>query len=920
MTSYATLAARSNARQVFWLEISGIPYAFSDGFITEANKATLFTDSYTSTLTFVAALMPLRTVFAKSIELLSGEGQTGGLDVGLMDVQTAAYPDGLITWLFGGDRLTIVRTKLTADVEMHVGGAGHNWTVASSTSFPDSGTVYCELESASYATKTNPTLLNTVTRSKFKSPATAHRDYPGFAVYPDVTDHPTQWHGRIVTLYQNYVDVDGTIAGTAATARAVAYPMRGILRDLSCEENVWTLRCDGIDSLLERKINRAAPHAKASPSVVIPDAGSGTCSVVKVTEELGGNVEMFAPAIAAGTYDLATFLQALNTALETVTSEWGAAAFDGELTILASEREFSLTYRSGANAKSCSVIFTLGQNGVPVVGFFSHYPLWIDLGLILDYDIEFIDVGPRPGDVVANTLYAPVVILRHPFTLDLTRGTVEDLLVTQDAEDSPIASFSTAFGSDWIIIESSAGKQTAEVVSVTAATRTIRIDTGRTGFFHDTFVHTGTAAEPIRIRRLFMSEAGDTLRSVALKLLLSTGVTAYNDATYDTLADGVGIEFPNETINAGVDAGADALIDRPTFDRFFFDIEPLVSASVREFIDAPVSMREWLVKRLRVLGGYLLVDRGQLTIRHGLFAMPHQGTRVVDRTNTVVGPRSVSRPSRSTIGGVVIKHKYSHATEKYMQNSTFLLGRAEAVTIEVGGLSIDYDQALLLATDLLLDYGLENPRYSLSVDRSLADIEAGEIVSFSDEGAGDTTSDSRRYHGLPNMDGTRGHAGTRAIVLSARTDWSKGDTELELMQTRRKVGGFSASAWITSHTTAAGKTTLTCAANVFGSSVDGVDASRFAVGDKVLVLAIGPTTTENGEQAFEINSITGNEVALLTAIDVAGANAHFASGQPLALVHDEYQTGSQTATAKQWCHIGDASGDVGDTLDDAYQW
>src|SRR3990172_5150208 len=105
MATYAALASQANARAVYWLEISGLPYAFGDGLITEANKATLFTDGYTEALTVVGALAnpPVAQTQSRSIELLAGRGQSGGLEVSLVDVETTARPDGFLTWLFGGE-------------------------------------------------------------------------------------------------------------------------------------------------------------------------------------------------------------------------------------------------------------------------------------------------------------------------------------------------------------------------------------------------------------------------------------------------------------------------------------------------------------------------------------------------------------------------------------------------------------------------------------------------------------------------------------------------------------------------------------------------------------------------------------------------------------------------------------------------
>ena len=253
---------------------------------------------------------------------------------------------------------------------------------------------------------------------------------------------------------------------------------------------------------------------------------------------------------------------------------------------------------------------------------------------------------------------------------------------------------------------------------------------------------------------------------------------------------------------------------------------------------------------------------------------------------------------------------------------TYVLGHKADQDLQIlehtdAGIITDAERLLRLSQNVLVEYAKEGWRYTLDVDRALLDVEPGMVVAVSDTGALDSTSFAGR--GFPNPDGTRGLTEVRMLVLDAETEWGDGiTTRLSLLHSKTKRGGYSASAWIVSH--AGAPSVLTCSANVFSPTEDGADASRFAVGDRVRVLAVNPLTTENGEQAFYITAINGNAITLSGAIDTAGANAHFATGEPLVLTHNKYETASQTATAQTWAHIGDSSGDIDDGGDSCFEW
>ena len=145
-----------------------------------------------------------------------------------------------MTRLFGSQRSTINRTRLTTSVGKHVGGAGHDWIVTSTAGFAAAPIdLYCGLETVRATTAHVATEFNDVTRSRWKSPTIAHRSND-VDVFPEVTDWPTVWRGRIVRLFATFM-TSGELAGGAAAARSSAHQIVGILVSVAWSCDGWTL-------------------------------------------------------------------------------------------------------------------------------------------------------------------------------------------------------------------------------------------------------------------------------------------------------------------------------------------------------------------------------------------------------------------------------------------------------------------------------------------------------------------------------------------------------------------------------------------------------------------------------------------------------------------------------------------------------
>lgn len=946
--TFAQLKAEPEATLVVWLEISGIPYAFSNGAITETNKATLFGDPITPARTFYSGIQDQDLSFSKSIELLSGKGTTGGFSVKLLDFETATHLDGFLTWLFGYARTTIARSRLTADVTKHVGGAGHDWTVEDNTVFGAAGAfsdpLYCGLETVAPASLNADTVtLDDVDRSEYESPCIAHRaDRSG--LYPWVTDHPTQWHGRLVRLFVTYMDGAGDIAsdtGLSINARSSAHQIVGVLRDVSfTSEGVWELRCDGVDTLLNREMMRGAPEADISRRIRVYSATDdvgvlpGTTAPVAVVSQITAAAAFEAFWIELATpdafYTPSEFIDAFNVGARAPTSISGGA-FLGMLTASLEGNDIVFRYETdNATVCWCQLLWQVPINAWREFDNTAFY--WRQLGFPADTrnPIELTNGG---FGAVSTTYMNVIGIDQQGIALDLKSGWEKTILL-QSHPEFTAASWAA---DDWAVVISDEGVTLCRVISISGAdnTVTIKVHLGEPRIRHYMGVD-----KPAKFRKCIYAYPGlanddHRLAHPVLTVLLSTGVGAFNHDSYDCLDEGLGIELPHETPSASGDSYS-SVIDVESFERFFDEAAAYVE-DITDVIYEPTKVLDWLTARLAFLGGYLVVNDGRLAVQRGLTPLWSRTDHTITE-GEMLPTRSLSFGDAAMVEAVKYSHRWDRHGERFMLVEEYVRGDAQSdvadktVAFEDKGIRLREGAGYDMAMEVLSEFLDEGSRYRVQLDRALIDIEPGQVVGFSDEGTGDDTDDSRLYKGLPNPDGTRGFSSGTAkmIVLDASASQEEQTTDATLLLVRRKRSGYSASAWISSWADAGGQTTLTCDTNVFRHADDGPDVGAFSVGDKVRVISINPTQAdggagvdhiENQETGLTIDSINeaADTITLTATLALAWPSPPASASQLMVLVHDEYATANQTTEAKLWCHVGD-SGVIDSTTDEAYEW
>ena len=113
--------------------------------------------------------------------------------------------------------------------------------------------LYRGLETMAYDHTAVGTEFHNVLRAQYGSAALKHRiagtTDPEYEDNPEISDHPQEWAGRIVTLYKAEVTPEGIVG-------AQAIEWRGILQSVACDADqlTYTLQCKSLVSVLDRSI------------------------------------------------------------------------------------------------------------------------------------------------------------------------------------------------------------------------------------------------------------------------------------------------------------------------------------------------------------------------------------------------------------------------------------------------------------------------------------------------------------------------------------------------------------------------------------------------------------------------------------------------------------------------------------------
>lgn len=349
--------------------------------------------------------------------------------------------------------------------------------------------------------------------------------------------------------------------------------------------------------------------------------------------------------------------------------------------------------------------------------------------------------------------------------------------------------------------------------------------------------------------------------TLLLQLMLSSGVSTFNHATYDVYtAAGLGLALPA------------SLIDIESFETLDLPYELLLVE--------PTSLGKLIERIAACAGRYIIFKDGKITLIHPGSDNPNASS-TIDVTEDTKG-RADDRPglaytTEGLINRVVLKYgsagdtplenvkdKGQHEIMVEMSHSISDYGTRRTVEIDGTGI-LDPKSVIEHAIAPMLAY-FSRPlaTFSCTYNAKLAHIAAGDIVTATFNAVPDPT------------DGSRGIVNLGAWVTETRFNWKTGVGELtavlipDLPQSRYAM--FAPSARVDDTQANGGLSgsdkTLTCYAHSYSRSSDtAADASWFVAGDRVHICELSPSDPAAPDQWDRtIDTVAGNAITLTVAL------------------------------------------------------
>lgn len=353
-------------------------------------------------------------------------------------------------------------------------------------------------------------------------------------------------------------------------------------------------------------------------------------------------------------------------------------------------------------------------------------------------------------------------------------------------------------------------------------------------------------SEPPTVAQVWI-ESSLSAADVLLRLMLSTGVSGYNDSTYDVYPYGMGIGLPY------------GMVDVPSFaelDKIPYELVLLEPMPFDKFIEAIGA----------ATNSYIVWRDGKITCSTPVgFVSPYQigVTQLTESNKATAGPRG--EPDRSTVDYVPnalinrMTLEYAFGADKNPQKTITVVADASisdfqqqrSIRIKAPGL-IDGAQWIdTVAAPALAYFSRPMAVISRSIDHSLLHLTPGEAVSITDNGIIDPVT------------GTRGVTNFPAWVLSVDFDWGTAIGKITCAflpgKDWNQAATWSPSAKVASYV--GGTKTITLSANQFSDSSESVDASYFVAGDKIRVVEESPATPAAPDEHYRnVVSVSGNDI------------------------------------------------------------
>ena len=807
-------------------------------------------------------------------------------------------------------------TTLEADLDAN----STSMTVLDTSDFASSGTLYLGRETIAYTGKTATTFTG-LTRGKYAPFAVSGgsnfgRDHSlpssdfDTPYKPQVTDEPRQWVGRTVALYLHRIVggvwdtvaqaeciFAGVITGigdsgdfhTTLTCKLITQRLREcvLLRDqfrgrllegLTVLED-WTVKLRSYDAA--GVIGTATLTFKDSPSGIY-QAATGTYTADDMVSVIS---EFIADTTDAGDLD-----ENWNIVINTDSSN-------------SQEKRTFITHEgmTGTSTSFSSVFVNARIEILQLLGFsINSYDPDFNTGI---GEIRQDDFGSSPTfEIVSDA--SPIKVWAfvngyQTLTIGQTRGTWWN---NRDWLPSSLKS-KTQSGEDWGVLQIGDSLYLAKHDSDTSFSNiTFNISENRNinlASENLPIIREGSGGGHIEVKQVAFI-AGSLLDIVA-RIFASTGVSGYNESTYDDFPAQLGAAIPWDLLGTSFTQSLQNLAQSSNND------------SINLLIHEPYQLEKLLGQELLLRGAWLLWKQG------GLQFVQHPSPRAASVNHTL------TENNKATVQGAQDAQRVEiQFTDRWIKNVLIfkynrdMSGKYhDTITLKHHDSIQKYGQRVItiMAPNSFDDWyaidsgGLDLFQHCFRVMAQWAYevkiIERSVSPNFYYTiYPGDTCTVDDNYMRDPET-GLRTVSGKPAVVLSASYDLAGGGSEREMYGKVKlafsaidRAGPYCPSATIDATTYSAdtptsGQSTITCDQHSYSESSEAVDASHFEAGDLVMVLErdnLSPTSWTG----LVVISVSGDDVVLdqnLAGFDTSGTTKYVLTFEERTSDDDSYDSG-----------------------------
>jgi hypothetical protein len=419
----------------------------------------------------------------------------------------------------------------------------------------------------------------------------------------------------------------------------------------------------------------------------------------------------------------------------------------------------------------------------------------------------------------------------------------------------------------------------------------------------------------------------DKFKTILLKMLLSTGTSGFNHATYDAFDENVSCGVPWSALTAD----------------FIAEVENLSysDATCCALIDGSVSFVKLFQADFLLRRCFFTWGGGRLNIKTWSSPTSTYATKALDETSKAT-PLDVSDPDFASLledddfKNIIEIYYNIDATGEYKDHITLIDGPS---VDEHGERKLEIKArntfrragAFGSAIDDLVEQFSGFFRYTSrpwqvikrSVDlNTLETLTPGTVLTLTDKYIRDPAT-GKRYS---NLLGSGGMSGQPGLVVGLNFDPGGPESgrdgpgkarpalgEVSIMVSPQKtIPVYVPCAQVDDTAANAGLTglVLTCYAHEHSESSEVNDASRFVAGDKVLVIEIDPSVAGSAQQwADTVASQTGNTITLTTGL----AGFVTTGAVRYRVIYDDYTTATTTQRTKAY-QADDADGLVANAI------